>query len=223
MDSRTSAVVVDVAGASPSPGGSVPLGTRMSNWWSSLVAEGPREESRWARRQAEAGRGLLTAARQKAVGGVRYLLDGEAQPETREDVWVRGVVHRFEGEALEWPGSCECRYFGLRTLLTDSIVLIDLASTVWCTYRSQYAPITALPEIIPSPESYRSQRLTRIPSEEPRTSPWQWMTSDRAGLTTDAGWGCMLRTGQSLLANALVHQHLGRGESPRWRDHGRLG
>ncbi|KAN0064567.1 Cysteine protease atg4 [Thecaphora frezii] len=32
----------------------------------------------------------------------------------------------------------------------------------------------------------------------------------RAGLTTDAGWGCMLRTGQSLLANALIDTHLGR-------------
>lgn len=107
VDSRTSAVVVDVAGASP--GASVPLGTRMSNWWSSLVADAPREESRWARRHAEAGRGLLAAARQRAVGGVRYLLDGEAQPESREDVWVRGVVHRFEGEAVEWPDSCESR------------------------------------------------------------------------------------------------------------------
>ena len=35
----------------------------------------------------------------------------------------------------------------------------------------------------------------------------------KAGLTTDAGWGCMLRTGQSLLANALMHKTFGRN----WR------
>lgn len=35
----------------------------------------------------------------------------------------------------------------------------------------------------------------------------------RSGLTTDSGWGCMLRTGQSLLANALIEVHLGR----EWR------
>jgi len=35
---------------------------------------------------------------------------------------------------------------------------------------------------------------------------------EESGLSSDTGWGCMLRTGQSLLANALVTAHLGRGE-----------
>lgn len=34
-----------------------------------------------------------------------------------------------------------------------------------------------------------------------------------SGLTTDAGWGCMLRTAQSMLANALLRVHFGRA----WR------
>lgn len=36
-------------------------------------------------------------------------------------------------------------------------------------------------------------------------------SSEPRGLSSDTGWGCMLRTGQSLLANALVKVHLGRG------------
>ncbi|BGO99996.1 Cysteine protease atg4 [Rhodotorula toruloides] len=35
-------------------------------------------------------------------------------------------------------------------------------------------------------------------------------TNAEGGLSSDTGWGCMLRTGQSLLANALVKVHLGR-------------
>ncbi len=35
---------------------------------------------------------------------------------------------------------------------------------------------------------------------------------DSQGFTSDTGWGCMIRSGQSLLANALCIQEFGRGE-----------
>ncbi len=41
---------------------------------------------------------FLAAARQKAVGGVRYLLDSEAHPDgCEEPIWVMGVRHGYDG------------------------------------------------------------------------------------------------------------------------------
>lgn len=34
---------------------------------------------------------------------------------------------------------------------------------------------------------------------------------DQTGFSSDTGWGCMIRSGQSLLANAILITRLGRG------------
>lgn len=225
VDSRTSSGIVVV---DPPQGSS--LGTRVSNWWSSLlVPDATGNPRRWSRPNGEqkqperssraSGQTFLSAAKQKAVGGVRYLLDGDAVPEGTGDIWVRGVEHRFEGAAEAWPESCESTGRVPFDGADGGVVLSDLRSTVWCTYRSQYASIQSLPSIIPSAEAYRQFRTQTVPEAEQveaKTSPWTWMTNvaERTGLTTDSGWGCMLRTGQCLLANALVHRHLGRGALP---------
>ncbi|TFK84588.1 hypothetical protein K466DRAFT_496300 [Polyporus arcularius HHB13444] len=83
----------------------------------------------------------------------------------------------------------------------------DFTSRIWLTYRSQFFPIrdTTLAAL----EAEVTESPSGIPSSPP-TKRWNWPLGGEKGWTSDTGWGCMLRTGQSLLANALLHLHLGR-------------
>ncbi|KAH7921416.1 hypothetical protein BV22DRAFT_1198205 [Leucogyrophana mollusca] len=87
----------------------------------------------------------------------------------------------------------------------------DFTSRIWLTYRSQFAPIrdSTLSALESDPMSNAQAGI----SSSPRPKKWNWPVGGEKGWTSDAGWGCMLRTGQSLLANALLHLHLGR----EWR------
>jgi cysteine protease ATG4 len=75
----------------------------------------------------------------------------------------------------------------------------DFESRLWMTYRSDF-------ELIPKavdPKAASSLSLSmRIKSQ----------LSDQAGYSSDSGWGCMIRSGQSLLANAILCLRLGRGK-----------
>lgn len=87
----------------------------------------------------------------------------------------------------------------------------DFTSRVWLTYRSQFIPIrdTTLEELNTDTGD------TMVVSSSPQPRKWNWPLGGEKQWSSDAGWGCMLRTGQSLLANTLIHLHLGRGEHSR--------
>ncbi|QRW05883.1 peptidase family C54 protein [Ceratobasidium sp. AG-Ba] len=89
----------------------------------------------------------------------------------------------------------------------------DFTSLLWLTYRSHYTPIrdTSLEAL----GSLSPCDMDMLPREALPASPrrWNWPGQAEKSWTSDTGWGCMLRTGQSLLANALIHLHLGRS----WR------
>lgn len=78
--------------------------------------------------------------------------------------------------------------------------LDDFESRIWLTYRSDFPPIAKSSD--PSASS-RMSLAVRLKSQ--LASP--------TGFTSDTGWGCMIRSGQSILANALALLHLGRS----WR------
>ncbi|KAL3486196.1 hypothetical protein BJX62DRAFT_24695 [Aspergillus germanicus] len=75
--------------------------------------------------------------------------------------------------------------------------LSDFESKIWMTYRSSFTPIPKDPTRDGSTSLTLSVRLRS-----------QLLESQ--GFTADTGWGCMIRSGQSLLANAMAILSLGR-------------
>ena len=76
--------------------------------------------------------------------------------------------------------------------------LDDFEARIWLTYRTNFPPIAksqdpAAPSAMSLPVRFRSQ------------------FGNQAGFTSDTGWGCMIRSGQSILANTLLMLKLGRG------------
>ena len=84
--------------------------------------------------------------------------------------------------------------------------LDDFESRIWMTYRSDFTPIP------------RSPANKGLPFNSPAAA-LQYagkLFSGQAGegFSSDVGWGCMIRSAQSVLANALISLHLGRGLFP---------
>ena len=72
--------------------------------------------------------------------------------------------------------------------------LNEAEARVWLTYRSNFPPIAKSADA----SMTLSVRLRSL--------------VDPQGFTSDTGWGCMIRSGQCLLANALVLMILGKGD-----------
>jgi cysteine protease ATG4 len=80
-----------------------------------------------------------------------------------------------------------------------SSFLDDFEARIWLTYRSNFPLIPKSQD----PKALSSMSLAvRLRTQ----------LVDQAGFTSDTGWGCMIRSGQSLLANALVMLQMGRGK-----------
>jgi cysteine protease ATG4 len=80
-----------------------------------------------------------------------------------------------------------------------SAFLDDFESRIWMTYRTGFEPIPRSADPKAASALSFTMRL--------KTSFGDQMT----GFSSDTGWGCMIRSGQSLLANALLITRLGRG------------
>ncbi|KAF4992059.1 hypothetical protein FGRMN_7410 [Fusarium graminum] len=75
----------------------------------------------------------------------------------------------------------------------------DFESRIWMTYRSEFEPIPRSE----NPQATSSLSLSmRLKSQ----------LGDQSPFSSDSGWGCMIRSGQSLLANAITMVRLGRGQ-----------
>lgn len=89
-------------------------------------------------------------------------------------------LSRAEEEALGWPTE----------------FLDDLESRIWLTYRKDFPPIPKSNDPAAASAMSFSTKLRNL--------------ANQGAFTSDTGWGCMIRSGQSLLANTFALLQLGR-------------
>ena len=149
------------------------------------------------------GTNYASASRVEAPVSAR-IVDGLTE-ESRADYDDPGIVHLPENNfsdqtsiSGETRDSLRPQEGRLEDRGWPSDFLDDFESRFWFTYRSQFPLIHRSTE----PSALASMSLSaRLRSQ----------LVDQAGFTSDTGWGCMIRSGQCLLANALAILRFGRG------------
>lgn len=127
--------------------------------------------------------------------------DPESEAKGKEQA-LNGRDSHQDAKRIKFEGTNGTSAGELHAQLHDSEVdwgwpsefLDDCESRIWFTYRSNFTPIKKSSDA----SMTLSVRLRSL--------------GDQGGFTSDTGWGCMIRSGQSLLANALVMLRLGRGK-----------
>lgn len=135
----------------------------------------------------------------------RYTLNGSRVPESEvkgEGPTLNGQASHQDAKGINLGATSDTSAGEPAAQSHDSEVdrgwppefLDDCESRLWFTYRSSFAAIKKSSDALMT----LSVRLRNL--------------GDQGGFTSDTGWGCMIRSGQSLLANALVMLRLGRGK-----------
>lgn len=104
-------------------------------------------------------------------------------PESASSSFSSALAYEEPAEAGSWPQG----------------FLDDFESKFWMTYRFDFEPIRK--SVDPKATSSLSLPM-RLKSQ---------FGADQSGFSSDSGWGCMIRSGQSLLANSIGLLRLGRG------------
>ncbi|KAE8131147.1 putative cysteine protease atg4 [Aspergillus pseudotamarii] len=141
---------------------------------------------------------------------VQYLWDPEPKNDEEPDasIWCLGVEYASQLPKPTANKTSERDELDTGTSTIDDVTaygwpeafVSDFESKIWMTYRSDFPPI-------PRPDNDEANHSMTL------TVRLRTQLMDPQGFTSDTGWGCMIRSGQSLLANAMLTLCLGRA----WR------
>jgi hypothetical protein len=138
----------------------------------------------------------LNTSFQRVVQQINYLWDPEPKnTEPMSAIWLLGQEYSPTpspaAAASNATTDAEIQSTWPRAFLDD------FESRVWMTYRSDFVPIPR------SPQGTQGMSIM--------TSVRAHLPAHSQGFTSDQGWGCMVRSGQCVLANALLVFRFGRG------------